>query len=156
MSRARASAEIVGDPSVASGSCAEAGGASRARLIGRVVVELSVGDDGRVSGATVDASSVDAPAEIAVTAGRHDATGVDAPQLAWHEVAVEELFVDEGMTQPFTGIIYAQRAEAVAAELTHVKMSPLTSPPRCAGADSDGKWACWWIAWRKPDRNSGR
>jgi AGCS family alanine or glycine:cation symporter len=63
-------------------------------------------------------TAVDATAEIAVRDGRHVDTGLGAPQLAWHEVAVEELFVDEAMTQPFTGTLHPDRAEAVAADGT--------------------------------------
>jgi len=48
--------------------------------------------------------AVEAPAEIVVEGGRQVAAA-GAPRLAWHEVAVEQLFVDAAMTQPFTGRI---------------------------------------------------
>jgi AGCS family alanine or glycine:cation symporter len=60
--------------------------------------------------------SVDAPNEISIQDGRHVSTGIGAPVVAWHEVSVDELFVDEAMTQPFTGTIYPDRAEAVGSD----------------------------------------
>jgi AGCS family alanine or glycine:cation symporter len=36
-----------------------------------------------------------------------------AAQVAWHEVAVEELFVDQEMTMSFSGVVYPMEARAV-------------------------------------------
>jgi AGCS family alanine or glycine:cation symporter len=41
-----------------------------------------------------------------------------APQVAWHEVEVERLFVDPEQQQPFSGVVYPQRGEAVAGDGT--------------------------------------
>ncbi len=61
---------------------------------------------------------VDAPAEISIVNGSHEATGVGAPLLSWHEAMVEPLFTDEGQTQLFTGTVYPDRGEAVASDGT--------------------------------------
>ena len=47
--------------------------------------------------------SPDAP--IRIDAGSHAATGPDDPQISWHEVPVQMLYVDEAQTQPFSGVI---------------------------------------------------
>ena len=47
--------------------------------------------------------SPDAP--IRIDAGSHTATGPDDPQISWHEVPVQMLYVDEAQTQPFSGVI---------------------------------------------------
>ena len=51
-----------------------------------------------------------APAELAVTNGVQAATG--GVSLGWHDVPVEDLFIDEAMTQRFTGTVFSARAEA--------------------------------------------
>ena len=56
----------------------------------------------QVDGGYLDISS-DLP--IRIVDGRHADTGPTDPQLSWHEVPVEELFVDEGQTLPFSGLI---------------------------------------------------
>ena len=47
--------------------------------------------------------SPDAP--IRIDGGAHAATGPDDPQISWHEVPVQMLYVDEGQSQPFSGAI---------------------------------------------------
>ncbi len=37
--------------------------------------------------------------------GAHTATGPSDPQVSWHEVPVERLYVDAERTQPFTGVV---------------------------------------------------
>jgi AGCS family alanine or glycine:cation symporter len=54
----------------------------------------------------------DAPEEIRIEDGRHVVTS-EAPMIAWHDVAVEELFVDAEMTRPFTGTIDVANRAAV-------------------------------------------
>jgi AGCS family alanine or glycine:cation symporter len=54
---------------------------------------------------------VDPPTEIRVEHGEQVA-GVDEPQLAWHEVAVDELYVDEAQTEPFSGTIRPAEGKA--------------------------------------------
>jgi len=51
-----------------------------------------------------------APDQVEVVNGDHLPVG--GVYLGWHDVPVEQLFVDEGMTQPFTGVIHPGRAEA--------------------------------------------
>ncbi len=57
--------------------------------------------------------AVQAPEEIRIDDGRHVDTSTGAPQVAWHEVAVERLFTDVAQTNPFTGIVHAERGVAV-------------------------------------------
>jgi AGCS family alanine or glycine:cation symporter len=53
---------------------------------------------------------------ITLEQGRHvDAAGA---QVAWHEVPVEVLYVDSDQTQPFTGVINADSAVAIALDGT--------------------------------------
>ncbi|MBT8404973.1 MAG: sodium:alanine symporter family protein, partial [Gemmatimonadetes bacterium] len=55
-------------------------------------------ENGRYGGA-------DAPAEIALTQGIQSVDAVGTVLVAWHETPVEQLFVDEAQTVPFTGTI---------------------------------------------------
>lgn len=61
---------------------------------------------------------VDAPAQIQIANGSHVSTGLNEAMVSWHEAMVDPLFTDEGQTQPFTGIVYPDRGEAVAADGT--------------------------------------
>ncbi len=75
-------------------------------------ITLSGGDLTWVSGdAEVGYEEVTAPAEIQIQNGTQ--TAGSAAFVAWHEVAVEQLFTDEDMTQPFTGSVFPARGEAV-------------------------------------------
>ncbi len=56
----------------------------------------------QVDGGYLDVTS-DAP--IRIDDGFHADTGPTDPQLSWHEVPVERLFVDEGQTLPFSGVV---------------------------------------------------
>ena len=56
----------------------------------------------QVDGSYVDVSS-DAP--IRIDGGAHADMGPTDPRVSWHEVPVEELFVDEAQTRPFSGMI---------------------------------------------------
>ena len=56
----------------------------------------------QVDGAYEDMSA-DAP--IRIDGGAHSATGPNDPQISWHEVPVQMLYVDEAQTQPFSGVI---------------------------------------------------
>jgi len=47
--------------------------------------------------------SPDAP--IRIDAGAHAATGPSDPQISWHEVPLQMLYVDEARSQPFSGVI---------------------------------------------------
>ena len=80
-------------------------------------ITLEGGDLSWVSGdAGAGYEDVAAPAEIRIQDGAHVAGS--AALVAWHEVAIEELFTDEGRTQPFTGSVFPDRGEAVADEGT--------------------------------------
>jgi AGCS family alanine or glycine:cation symporter len=62
-------------------------------------------------------SGVGTPAlPITFEAGRPTETGVGDPMIAWHEVALTELYVDAALTQPFTGTIDPARGTATSAE----------------------------------------
>ena len=82
----------------------------------RTEIDLGGGDlgfveaqaDGRI---TVFAG---APAEIRIDGGVPVEAGAGIPRLAWHQVAVDTFYVDSGLTEPFTGVIYPERNEAVA------------------------------------------
>ncbi len=56
----------------------------------------------QLDGGYLDISS---DATIRIDDGVHANTGPTDPQVSWHEVPVERLFVDEGQTQPFSGVI---------------------------------------------------
>jgi AGCS family alanine or glycine:cation symporter len=50
-------------------------------------------------------TTTNAPAEIRIQDGRHVDTSPGAVQVGWHDVVVDELFVDPEMTQPFSGVV---------------------------------------------------
>ena len=55
--------------------------------------------------------SVDAPGEVRIEGGIHaDPAGV---HVGWHDVAVEQLFVDADLTMPFTGTVLPNAGNAV-------------------------------------------
>ena len=58
-------------------------------------------------------SSVDPPAEIRIENGQHVLETSEAPRIGWHDVALEELYVDQEMTQPFTGTIFPSAGNAI-------------------------------------------
>jgi alanine or glycine:cation symporter, AGCS family len=55
-------------------------------------------------------------AAIPVEDGRYLESGPRAARIAWHEAPVEELFVDAGLTRPFSGVVHADRKLAVGAD----------------------------------------
>lgn len=83
----------------------------------RYPTEITLGG-GDIAYITQDAgdryAAIDAPAELTIADGRQ-ATGVGAPLLAWHEASVDVLYTDEAQTQPFSGVVYPDRGEAVGA-----------------------------------------
>ncbi len=58
------------------------------------------------------------PEEIQVEDGTPVATAVGDTRMAWHEVAIDEFFLDPDQTQPFTGVILPGQNLAVAADGT--------------------------------------
>jgi len=85
----------------------------------RIPTEITLGG-GDIAYTTVEANGrragASAPERIAVEDGRQIDTGVGDPLLSWHEVSVDELFVDADMTRTFSGIVYPARGEAVSAD----------------------------------------
>jgi AGCS family alanine or glycine:cation symporter len=55
--------------------------------------------------------TVDAPAEIRIDGGAH---ADDSIRVGWHDVALERLFIDAELSQPFTGSVFPADANAVA------------------------------------------
>ncbi len=109
-------------------------------------------DGGDLSFVSVDAegrrADVDAPGELVIADGRHP-EALDAPMLAWHDVAVEELFVDPEMTTPFSGTIRPTEAAAEAADgtsyttlygMAYESGAPLTQAGFRAGLAPLGNW----------------
>ncbi len=78
-------------------------------LGGGDIAYTTVGENGRRIGAS-------APEQVAVEGGRHVSTGVGDPLVSWHEVSVDELFVDPDMTRMFSGVVYPSRGEAVSSD----------------------------------------
>ncbi|HUF90552.1 MAG TPA: sodium:alanine symporter family protein, partial [Gemmatimonadota bacterium] len=70
---------------------------------------VSLDDGGRYRG-------VATPSEIVIEDGRQAVDRVGAPLIAWHEVALEELYLDASWQEPFTGTIYPSRGVAVSSE----------------------------------------
>lgn len=82
----------------------------------RVPTEITLGG-GDLVWVAVDSngshSSVDAPGEIRIENGQHALDTSEAPRIGWHDVALEELYVDQEMTQPFTGMVFPGVGNAV-------------------------------------------
>ena len=57
--------------------------------------------------------SVSLPGEIRIEDGRPASAERGDPLVSWHEVPVDELYVDAEQTEPFTGVVYPERGEAV-------------------------------------------
>jgi AGCS family alanine or glycine:cation symporter len=68
---------------------------------------ISRGEEGR-------RRDVGRPEEIRIQEGYAADATPGAPRVAWHEVEVARLFVDPEHQQPFSGIVYPQRRQAVA------------------------------------------
>ncbi len=118
----------------------------------RFPTELTLGG-GDITYTTVTASNrsegVTPPAEIAIDNGRHVNSGPGAPLVSWHEAGVETLYTDEAQTQLFTGTVYPERAEAVAANGSSYSSlygdavenaAPLTSAAFRRGLQPLGDW----------------
>jgi len=57
--------------------------------------------------------TVDAPAEVVFDGGMHAADGI---RVGWHDVAIEQIFVDADLTQPFSGRVVPADANAVGSD----------------------------------------
>jgi len=87
---------------------------------------------GDSSWVTVDAQGhqhgATAPEEFVIQDGQPVTTGPDAPRYAWHEVAVDEFFVDAEFTRRFSGVIRPADAVAVATDgTTHTMLHGLAA-----------------------------
>jgi AGCS family alanine or glycine:cation symporter len=56
------------------------------------------------------------PAEITLQDGVHTQTGPGAVHVSWHETAIDTLFVDREMTQPFSGVVRPAARQAVGSD----------------------------------------
>ena len=68
-------------------------------------ITLDGGDIGYRTTVPTGYAPTDATGPIQFTNGQHVSTAEGAALLSWHEAPVEEVFVDEAMTQPFTGTL---------------------------------------------------
>ncbi len=81
----------------------------------RVPTELTVaGGDASYVQVAGDGSMIGAPTPETVRIVDGSPADAGGPALAWHEVAVERLFVDREMTRPFTGTLHTGRVVAEA------------------------------------------
>jgi AGCS family alanine or glycine:cation symporter len=79
-------------------------------LTGGDLSYVSEAVDGRFSG-------VGAPAEpLEFEGGRPLVTAPDTPRIAWHEVELNELYLDAELSRPFTGSIDARRGVATSSD----------------------------------------
>ena len=85
----------------------------------RFPTELTLGG-GDITYTTMTAANysegIRPPAEIAISGGLHVNSGLGAALVSWHEASVEPLYTDEARTQLFTGTVYPDRGEAIAAD----------------------------------------
>ena len=117
----------------------------------RIPTEIAIGG-GDMAYVVVDEdghhSAVDMPEQVVVEEGRQlAATG--ASMIAWHDIALEELFVDEAMTIPFTGTIDLVNRSAIAADgVSHGSLwalaaesgAPMTQEGFARGLSPLGNW----------------
>ncbi len=91
----------------------------------RVATELTL-DGGDISYISLSETNrygvVDDPGTLQISAGVQDVSAVGVPLLAWHEVAVEQLYVDEAQTQLFTGSIDTDAGEATMDGTTYTSL----------------------------------
>jgi len=85
----------------------------------RIPTEITLGT-GDITYVTPEGSGGPRSAEAAVPIVLEEGRYVDSAvtHIAWHEVAVEPLFVDGDQTQPFTGVVHGDSGIAVAADGT--------------------------------------
>lgn len=68
-------------------------------------ITLDGGDIGYRTTVATGYAETDATGTIEFASGAHVNRAEGAPLLAWHEAPVDEIFVDEAMTQPFSGTV---------------------------------------------------
>ncbi len=82
----------------------------------RVTTEITL-SGGDLAWVTVDElgghTSIDAPTDLRFDGGRHASERPGAARLGWHDVALDQLFVDEALTQPFSGTVFPAAGNAV-------------------------------------------
>jgi len=77
-------------------------------------IELQGGDLGWVSlSQSGRYRGTAAPSEIRIENGRQRLDVPGTPLVSWHEVALEEIYIDPQQTTPFSGTLYPQRRQAV-------------------------------------------
>ena len=76
------------------------------QLVGGDLGWVARGQDGHFRG-------VAAPTEASIIGGSQDLASVDVPLMAWHEVALEDLYVDPDQTEPFTGVVRPGQGNAL-------------------------------------------
>ncbi len=79
----------------------------------RVPTEISLAGGDLVYVMVDDAGvnlSVDAPGELRIDNGVAQESGA---RVGWHDVALQQLFVDEGLSQPFSGTVFPAAGNAV-------------------------------------------
>jgi AGCS family alanine or glycine:cation symporter len=92
---------------------------------------------------------VAAPAEVRYVDGYPE--DLTAPVVAWHEVAVERLFLDAAHSVPFTGVVTPGREARDAAGATYKALygeavesgAPLTKLAFQRGLSPLGRWGGW-------------
>ena len=117
----------------------------------RIPTEIAIGG-GDMAYVTVDEDGhhtpVDMPEQVMVENGRQlAATG--APMIAWHDIALDELFVDAEMRIPFTGTIDLVNRAAIGADgasqgslwaLAAESGAPMTQEGFARGLSPLGNW----------------
>ncbi|HEX9700986.1 MAG TPA: sodium:alanine symporter family protein [Acidobacteriota bacterium] len=92
---------------------------------------------------------VSAPGELRFDGGVHADGELGAARIGWHDVALEQLFVDAALTQPFTGTVFPSAGNAVGDDgRTHTSLfgaaaesgAPLTMEAFRRGLSAFGGW----------------
>ena len=118
----------------------------------RVTTEISL-SGGDLVWVTVDElgghNTVDAPTELRFEGGRHATDQPGAARIGWHDVALDQLFVDEALTRPFSGTVFPAAGNAVGDDgTTYAALfgeaaesgAPLTMEAFRRGLSSFGPW----------------
>ncbi|MFP3939180.1 MAG: alanine/glycine:cation symporter family protein [Thermoanaerobaculia bacterium] len=119
-------------------------------------IELTGGDLSYVmEGGEGPGARVDPPAELVVEDGHVRVPPAGGPVLAWHEVAVDRLFVDPEHARPFSGRIVPERNLAIATDGTEYPVlhadavesgAPLTKLAFTRGLKTFGGWGGYIVA----------
>ena len=118
----------------------------------RVTTEIFL-SGGDLAWVTVDErgghNTVAAPTELRFDDGRHATDQPGAARLGWHDVALDQLFVDQALTQPFSGTVFPAEGNAVGDDgTTYAALfgeavesgAPLTMEAFRRGLSNFGSW----------------